>query len=279
MAGNGPTAEAVLDGTASRLRTVQAGRARAPRVHWDIEEIGTCASTQEEVRRRARDGGAEGTGVVATSMEAGHGQHVRAWHAPEGGLYLSFVLRDLEDPRFVTLALGNAVADVLEVAGAEPQLKWVNDVLAEGKKIAGILVEAESTGADIDFLVCGIGINVNGHAADWPHPLGGTAVTLEDVLGVDQCIPDLQTFLLEAIETWLNRLQSGDSHAVLEAWRARDALDGKTVAFDPDGDLCAQLLGTARGVDDEGHLRIETDDGVQAFATGSAWLQDGPAQG
>lgn len=238
-----------------------------------IERLDACDSTQDEAVALARTGASHGTVVVAKQMADGRGQHGRGWHAPEGGLYLSIVLRNVAHPRLLTLALGNAVADVLEVAGAEPRLKWVNDVFVDGKKIAGILVEAESTGDSIDFMVGGIGLNVAGSAKDWPAPLNGQAVTLEDVLGAEVCAPDLEGFLLDAIDTWLGRLASEPTE-VVEAWRRRDFLRGQRVGIDPDGDFCAKVLGTADGIDDDGRLLVRTDDAVEAFDNGSVFLQD-----
>ncbi|MGB1586106.1 MAG: biotin--[acetyl-CoA-carboxylase] ligase [Thermoplasmatota archaeon] len=238
---------------------------------WHIERLETCQSTQDEATARAQSGAPHGTVVVATTMEDGRGQHGRAWHAPEGGLYLSLVLRDT-DPAFLTLALGNAVADVLEVAGAEPRMKWVNDVWVEGKKIAGILVEAESTGAEVDFITAGIGINVNGSAKEWPQPFQDQAVTLEDVLGAESCMEDLESYLLESIEDWLGRLARPDE--VIAAWRARDGLVGQQVGFDPDGDFCTKIVGQVLGIDDQGRLRLATDDGEQVFDNGSVFLQE-----
>lgn len=238
-------------------------------VDWQIETVEACDSTQEILRERAHAGAAEGTAIVATRMDDGRGTHGRAWHAPEGGLYLSFLLRDAIDPVHLSLAVGNAVADVLEVAGAEPRMKWVNDVLVDGKKIAGTLIEAESTGDHIDAVLVGIGINVNGHAADFPAPLHDQATTLEDVLGADSCIPDLQAYLLESLQTWLHRLRQGDVGHVLATWRGRDALQGQQIGFDPDGDFCTKILGTVQGIDDEGRLLLDVDGQVQAHRTGS----------
>ena len=239
---------------------------------WHIERIDTCESTQDEAHARAQDGAPHGTVVFTGTMADGRGQHGRGWHAPQGGVYLSMVLRDVPAPKFLTLALGNAVADVLGVAGAEPRLKWVNDVWVDGKKIAGILVEAETTG-DQTVYIAGLGINVNGHAADWPHPLNGTATTLEDVLGAEACIEDLEAFLLESITGWLQKLD-GRTEEVIAAWQARDALEGQTVGFDPDGDFCTKLVGTAAGIDAEGRLRLVTDEGEQVFDNGSVFLQE-----
>jgi BirA family biotin operon repressor/biotin-[acetyl-CoA-carboxylase] ligase len=180
-------------------------------------------------------------------------------------LYLSFVIRGLPDARLVSLALGNAVADTLEVAGAEPQVKWVNDVWVGGRKVAGILVEGESTGSRLDFLVAGIGINVNGHAKQFPDDLARQSVTLEDVLGCDSCIPDLEAILLHSIDKWLGKLKDGEAAQVVEAFRARDALKGKKVKV-------GSVEGVAFGVDAKGHLLVKTATGMQAVQAGSVEL-------
>ena len=238
---------------------------------WTIERLDACDSTQDEARSRADAGCPDRTVVVAGRMDDGRGTHGRGWHAPEGGLYLSIVLRDPPVPQLLTLALGNAVADVLEVAGVEPGLKWVNDVWVAERKVAGILVEAESSGDGVELALAGIGINVNGHADDWPHPLNGTATTLEDQLGADACIEDLESFLLESIDGWLAKLAAGRGDDVVAAWRAKDILLGRDVGFDPDGDLCAKLIGTAAGIDDDGRLLIDVDGERKAFSSGRVW--------
>lgn len=225
---------------------------------WTAEHMEVCENTMEVARRRALDGAPDGTVVVAERMEHGIGQHGHAWHAPEGGWYASVVLRDLQDPRLLTLALGNAVADVLEVAGAEPQLKWVNDVLVDRRKVAGILVEGESTGDRFDFLVAGIGINLNGTTAQWPDDLSATATTLEEVLGVESCIEDTEPFLLDSLEAWVHKVRDGHRDDILEAFRRRDALAGVPVRV-------GGVEGTVEGIDEEGRLRV----GGQAVETGT----------
>lgn len=229
---------------------------------WTAEHLEVCENTMAEARQRALDGAPDGTVVVAERMEHGKGQHGHAWHAPEGGWYASVVLRDLQDPRLLTLALGNAVADVLEVAGAEPELKWVNDVLVDGKKVAGILVEGESTGDRFDFLVAGIGVNLNGTTVDWPDDLPTIATTLEEVLGVESCIEDTEPFLLDSLEAWVQKVRDGHRDDILEAFRRRDALRGKAVRV-------GGVEGEADGIDDEGRLRVAG----QAVETGPVeWL-------
>lgn len=241
---------------------------------WTVERHAIVASTMDVAKERARAGAPDGTVVVAEEMTAGRGSHGRPWVAPKGGLYLSIVLRGLRDPHLLTLALGNAVADTLEVAGVEPRLKWVNDVFVAspdgglGKKVAGILVEAESTGAEFDFLVAGIGVNVNGTAAGLKG-LERSATTLEEQLGCDSCIPDLEALLLDSVGRWLERVRDGRDAEIVAAFRARDCLAGKGVRI---SDGRAVVEGQADGIDDQGRLRVKTTSGPIAVATGTVQL-------
>lgn len=221
-------------------------------------------------RQRAREGAPDGTVVVAEEMTDGRGTHGRPWHAPKGGLYLSMVLRDLPDPHLLTLALGNAVCDALEVAGVEPKMKWVNDVWVGGRKVAGVLVEAESTGPRLDFIVAGIGVNANGRRAALPGELATTATTLEEELGCETCVPDLETLLLQSVERWVTTVREGRDAEILDAFRSRDALAGREVLV---VDGATQMRGTADGVDGKGWLRVRGPDGSgHTFQSGTVKL-------
>lgn len=242
---------------------------------WTVERVASVPSTMDLARAKAREGAPDGTVVVAEEMTAGRGTHGRAWCAPRGGLYLSLVLRGIDDPHLLTLALGNAVCDALEVAGVEPRLKWVNDVLLPGGpglggKVAGILVEGESTGARLDFLVAGVGVNVNGSVDLFPPDLRPVATTLEAGLGCESCVPDLETLLLESIESWVTRVREGRDGEIVEAFRKRDALAGREVVV---ADGATQMRGRAQGIDDKGRLLLRGPDGkVHPFATGTVRL-------
>jgi len=239
-------------------------------MEWKVERVISCPSTMDLAKLKAKAGAPEGTAIVAEQMTSGRGTHGRTWHAPKGGLYMSFVLRDLQDPHLLTLALGNAVAEVLEVAGTDPKLKWVNDVWVGGKKIAGILVEGEATGKHIDFLVAGVGINVNGHAREFPKGLRDIPTTLEDELQCDSCIPDLEAVLLASLASWVDKVRQGRNQEVVTAFRQRDALLGRKVRVEEAGPAPAE--GTADGIDDQGHFRLKANGKVQTFATGSIRL-------
>jgi BirA family transcriptional regulator, biotin operon repressor / biotin---[acetyl-CoA-carboxylase] ligase len=179
------------------------------------------------------------------------------------------VVRDIADPHLLTLALGNAVADALEIAGVEPRLKWVNDVLVGGRKVAGILVESESTGDRIDFLVAGVGVNVNGHAEDFPADLQAAATTLEDELQCESCIPDLEAILLDSMRKWADRVRQGRDEEVLAAFRARDLLPGASVRVEAGGE---SVEGTAEGVDAKGRLLVRSGGVQHALSGGTVTL-------
>lgn len=130
-------------------------------------------STQDEAKRLARQGAPDGTLVTATRQTAGRGRRTRPWASPPGNLYLSLVLRpDCPPARaaqlgFVaTLALGGA-AEALLPAGTDLRYKWPNDVLVEGRKVAGILLESSLLpSGGVDWVILGVGVNVAVHPDD-----------------------------------------------------------------------------------------------------------------
>jgi BirA family biotin operon repressor/biotin-[acetyl-CoA-carboxylase] ligase len=192
-------------------------------------------STNDRARALASTGAPHGTLVTAGEQTAGRGRQGRTWSAPAGtALLMSLVLRDA--PPLVPLAAGVAVA---EVAGDGAQLKWPNDVLIGGRKVAGILVEARPAEG---WSVLGIGVNVAVSLEQLPAGLEASAGTLGRQAGE---IEPLLAALLGRLERWLTE----PAEAVLDAWRARDALLGRVVTW-PGG------TGKGAGVDGEGRLVV-----------------------
>jgi BirA family biotin operon repressor/biotin-[acetyl-CoA-carboxylase] ligase len=159
-------------------------------------------STNEEVRRRAAAGAPEGLVVVADSQTAGRGRRGHTWHSPPGaGVYLSLLLRP-KVPAAEAVALplraGLATCRALRALGLEPVLKWPNDVLVGGRKVAGILVESV-TGREglVDVAVVGIGVNVAAHPM--PADIAHTATSIESALGRPVPRADLAARLLRAL--------------------------------------------------------------------------------
>jgi BirA family biotin operon repressor/biotin-[acetyl-CoA-carboxylase] ligase len=218
-----------------------------PRLH-----LRATTSTNDRARALAEGGAPHGTLVTAGEQHAGRGRQGRTWSAPPGrALLLSLVLRD--PPALLPLAAGLAVA---EVAAPAAVVKWPNDVLVDGRKVAGILAEGR---LGEGWAVLGIGVNVAVALEDLPAELHDTAGTLG--LTPAELEPTLQR-LLGALE----RALALDPAALLEAYRARDALRGHEVAW-------AGGRGTAAGIDDAGRLVVELADGGRtALSAGEVHL-------
>jgi BirA family transcriptional regulator, biotin operon repressor / biotin---[acetyl-CoA-carboxylase] ligase len=218
-----------------------------PRAHYRL-----IGSTNARARELAASGAPHGTVVTASEQSAGRGRQGRTWVAPAGrALLVSVVIRD--PPRLLPLATGVAVA---EVVGPDARIKWPNDVLLTGRKVAGILVEGRP---QEHWAVAGIGLNVAVRESDFPDEVRATAGTLG--LGVDELEPTLAR-LLGALTSWA----AADSGEVLDAVRARDALHGRHVRWNG-GE------GEAAGVDGAGRLVIQTSEGRVFLNAGEVHLQ------
>jgi BirA family transcriptional regulator, biotin operon repressor / biotin---[acetyl-CoA-carboxylase] ligase len=226
-------------------------RIGTPRVHFRLTD-----STNARARELAGRGAPHGAVVTAAEQSAGRGRQGRTWTAPAGrGLLCSVLIRD--PPRLLPLVAGVAVAEVVDgtVAGSDAQIKWPNDVLLGGRKVAGILVEAR---LQERWAVVGIGLNVAVREADFPVEVRDRAGTLG--LDPDAIEPTL-TALLRALERWL----AADSDAVLEAVRGRDALLGRPVRW-------SGQVGTGAGIDEDGRLVVRTDAGEVRLDAGEVHL-------
>jgi len=222
------------------------GPVGTPRVHYSETD-----STNERARELAAAGTPHGTLVTASEQSAGRGRQGRRWTAPRGrALLCSLVIRD--PPRLLPLAAGVAVA---EVAGPNARVKWPNDVLVDGLKVAGILVEGRPQEG---WAVLGIGLNVALREEDFPAELAGRAGTLG--LEPDAVEPTLDR-LLESLDRWLPAAPD----AVLEAVRGRDALLDRPVRW-------AGGEGRGAGIDSEGRLLVATGDGQIALDAGEVHL-------
>jgi BirA family biotin operon repressor/biotin-[acetyl-CoA-carboxylase] ligase len=217
-----------------------------PRVHFRRTD-----STNERARELAGRGAPHGTLVTAAEQSAGRGRQGRTWTAPRGSAILcSLVIR--EPPRLLPLLAGVAVA---EVVGSRALVKWPNDVLLDGRKLAGILVEGRPQER---WAVLGIGVNVAVREQDFPAELRERAGTMG--LSPDGLEPTLE-LLLSVLERWIGAPPA----AVLEALRARDALAQKHVRW-------AGGEGEAAGIDGEGRLVVLTAAGRTALEAGEVHL-------
>lgn len=234
----------------------------------DIVLLESTGSTNDDARRLAADGAAEGLVVVAGRQTGGRGRLGRAWHSPPGvGLYLSIVLRPArpssESTRWAIAAAAAACAACRALGAPAATVKWPNDVLASGRKLAGILVEARTAGASLADLVVGIGLNVSHAERDFPPDLRIPATSLRIESGAS-------VGLERAAAEWLRRfgplhrmLAAAQWDPVADAWLAlAPAARGARVRFAAPGAAGSDLeRGVTDGLDPSGALRIRRDDG------------------
>jgi BirA family transcriptional regulator, biotin operon repressor / biotin---[acetyl-CoA-carboxylase] ligase len=210
-----------------------------PRLH--LRSVG---STNARARELADTGAPHGTLVTASEQTAGRGRQGRTWVTPPGtAIAASVILRSFDD--LLPLRAGLAVADL---AGGAARVKWPNDVLLDGRKVAGILVEARAP----DWAIVGIGVNVTGvppEVADIATSLGR-----DDVEGA-----------LDELLAALDRRVAQPAEPALAALRERDALLGRRVRW-------SGGEGVGAGIDATGALLVETPSGTVALSAGEVHL-------
>ena len=257
-------------GESRRSAFVPGGR-HFPR--WRLEVHDTLPSTADLVRTRAESGEAAGLAALALRQTQGRGSRGREWVAPEGNLNLSILLRPAipaaQAGRFALLA-GVALAETVDEFLPGPshaRLKWPNDVLLDGAKLAGILIDA-AMGADgaIDWLAIGMGANL----AAAPEIPGRPTIALAR----HTVPPSPETFasrLLAHLADWLAREDEGGA-ALIDAWRARAHLPGERLRIALGADI---VTGEYEGITPDGNLLLRTEDGPRSLATGEILLGTG----
>jgi len=226
-------------------------------------------STNAVACRQAATGAAEGLLVVADEQTAGRGRMGRSWWAPKGAsLLFSLLLRPVISATRagqVSMCLGLGTAEGIErVTGLRPALKWPNDLLLDGRKLGGMLAELGLAGDQVEYVVLGLGVNVN---AVPPH-LAATSISLSNALGRAVDRVELLAEILVRCEAWYGRILStaaeaggrklGVAEPIQVAWAARLDTLGRDVTVVTAG---GQLRGKAVGVSPEGALLVEGEDG------------------
>lgn len=239
--------------------------------------VDVTGSTNDDLLEAGKQGAPHGTGLAARAQTAGRGRRGHKWDSTAGNLLLSIVLRPRVDPaKYSGLAAVNglAVVKALEKQGLanEIGLKWPNDLVARGRKLGGILVEAARDNDGKPFAVCGIGVNVNYTPQEVPDG-GLTAIGLSDlnesVPTVDMLLDDVYHAVIDAVDAWAERLNAMEENAgplapVHGEYVAHLNWIGERVtARSPAGDEMAR--GVFKTVDAFGRACIETEGGLRSF--------------
>lgn len=238
----------------------------------NVRAIGTsliCVSETESTNilayRLAEEGAAEGTVVFADSQSRGKGRLGRLWESPAGvNVYCSVVLRPpimpIHAPQLTFLS-AVAVAEAIErVAGLTPAIKWPNDVLVNGFKVAGMLNEMSAEMERVDFMVLGIGVNINMQRGQFPgdlrHPASSLAI--EAGHGIERL--SFARALLESLDAHYARYCAEGYGPLRQAWLDRSAVMGRRVRVSSQE---REVRGTVEGIDEIGALLVRTADGIQ----------------
>lgn len=259
----------LVDDVRDRLTTERFGR--------PLRGFEALDSTNSRAAAWAQEGATEGSTVVAEYQRAGRGRHGRSWTACKGqNLLFSIVLRPTlaaDRLSLLTVAASVAVAEALEplVTPHRPTIKWPNDVLLEGRKTCGMLLESSLSDAPSGtVVVLGVGLNVN--QTDFPAPLTETATSLRLTTGRTVPRAPLLARLLQGLEARYDDVEGDRSNGVRARFHDRLATlnETTTLRLTESGQT---LTGTVRGITADGALRLETDGGTRVVHAGDTTTQ------
>jgi len=242
-----------------------------------IEYFAETGSTNAVAEELARGGAAEGTVVIADAQTRGRGRLGRSWSSPPNlNLYLSLLLRPAiaaEDAPKLALVAGLATAETVQRWCPRVQLKWPNDVLIDGRKIAGLLAEMGMVDDRLGHVVMGIGVNLNIALADFPEELRDKAGSLAVATGgsVDRVV--FTDHLLTCLETRYEQFLHEGFAAIRPPWNALSNLIGKRVCIE---ETNRRYEGEVLGLADDGTLRLRDAAGREVHVVaGDVSIMDG----
>ncbi|MFC2034561.1 biotin--[acetyl-CoA-carboxylase] ligase [Chloroflexota bacterium] len=231
----------------------------------------SLTSTMEVAKQEARQGAAEGTVIVTDEQTAGRGRLKRAWLSPRGNLALSVILYPSLAclSSLIMLASLAVVHSIEAVTGLKSQVKWPNDILINNRKVSGILIESDVQVNVVNYIIIGIGINVNLRLADFPEILP-IATSLSNELGREVSRLSIIRYLLVEMERLYLTLSAGGS--VYEEWRDNLITLGQEVRVKT-GE--ATYEGIAESVARDGSLLLRSLDGrFTKIIAGDVTLRD-----
>lgn len=249
---------------AARLTTACIGR--------EIVVVQETGSTNRDIMQRADQGAEEGLVILAESQKQGKGRLGRNWHTLPGSLAASVLLRPRLPPGQVPqLSLLTAVAlhDALSHFSSEIRIKWPNDLLCHGAKVAGILTEMRAEPGLVHAVALGFGINLVPPAGGWPGEIADTATDLSTICCRRLSRLEVAAACLNALDHWYALYLEQGFGPVHRAWWQAHAASGKTVRVH-DGE--GYIEGIASALDEDGALLLSTDKGSQRIIAGDLEL-------
>lgn len=221
-------------------------------------------STNTDAERLLADGTQTPFVVIAQRQNKGRGRMGRPWHSQDdGNLYTSFAFRPQLPPaqmQMITLWMGTQLCHFISSKLALPaMIKWPNDIVSNGRKLAGILAEARVDADRTRDLIFGIGVNVNSNCSQWPKEVSAVATSLAELNGKPLKINQLAADLVYTVNSAYERYVSGAyRNEIFELWNRYDALRGRVVRGSKGK---TEIVGTADGIDDHGNLLLTLENG------------------
>lgn len=220
------------------------------------------SSTQDVARRLADNGAEEGTAVIAETQASGHGRLGRPWASPPGGLYLSVILRpSISPPEALKLPLICGVAVVHAIQDLVPlsvRVKWPNDVLINGKKVCGILTEMNAETDRLNYVIIGIGINVNTPADAFPPDIRHIATSLLIECATTVSRVRLVQRIFGRLELLYDTFRQSGFESIRQEWKRHSTVIGSVCDASSPGH---RITGIAVDLDRDGALILQTSDG------------------
>jgi BirA family transcriptional regulator, biotin operon repressor / biotin---[acetyl-CoA-carboxylase] ligase len=229
----------------------------------DIQVFEETTSTNDVIEKMARDGVREGFVVFAESQTRGRGRLGRQWISPaRKGLWFSVLLRPALRPQAatqLTIASATALRRAIEIqTGLKPTIKWPNDILVAGRKVAGILTELSAELDRVKYIILGMGVDVNLNASDFPKDLRDSTTSLKLELGKPVSRAELATAILRELDADYSRIIASDFTTVAAEWESLCATLGTEVAIQTGQRL---IRGRAESLGEDGALLVRTEHG------------------
>jgi BirA family biotin operon repressor/biotin-[acetyl-CoA-carboxylase] ligase len=239
-------------------------RLKARRLGAKVHYFSTLSSTNTYARGLAESGAAEGEIVIAEGQTQGRGRLGRRWESPPfANLYFSIILRPQLPPAHapqITLMAAVALAEAITpLLASAPTIKWPNDILVHGKKLAGVLTEAACAGARMEHVILGIGVNVNYRVDAMPLELRRRAISLVDLTGGNVDRESFLARLIHALDRCYGELEDSGFEALRPRWETYFGLRDRRVRVES---LEEVIIGRARGIAKDGALTLEDEFGA-----------------
>jgi BirA family biotin operon repressor/biotin-[acetyl-CoA-carboxylase] ligase len=206
----------------------------------------------------------EGSIVIADTQTGGKGRLGRRWISPpRKNLYLSLIIRPqikISSAPKITLVTAVALSDTLDETGAKGHtIKWPNDILYDGRKLSGILTEMKGDCDSIDFIIIGIGVNLNSTPEDYPDDIKNTAVSVKDITGKEADRVKFLTLFLMHFEKYYTSFLKGQFPEILEKWKIKSSIINRKIKV---SNFDETFTGTVTGITPDGNLIVSTAEGT-----------------